>query len=442
MTYHVVCVAGAEDDYAPQIKENDQLLLVPFNISGDPDSFQTNIYDIFAEYGITPSPIVHDLLNAVIGAYTADVRVSRSDSFDGWTRDIVLHLAVSDPELWETAAPSLISALSFLTGDHWNIDLRRIPDSYKPVQGKQPKKVKTLGAESVALFSGGLDSFIGAVDQASRGNKVVLVGHHSAGSGATSKSQGEALAALYKNFNEELMPFLQIWLSTPKGKKRASEISTRGRSLIFIGLGVIIAHEINARELIIPENGLISLNVPLTNSRLGSFSTRTTHQYFIKNIRDLLASLGIQVNLELPYRFKTKGEMINGSGNPKMIHENLSATMSCSHPGASRFTGVKKQNVHCGYCYPCIIRRAAAFAMRTADPTFYAFADLSVNLGPKQRSDLRAVRIALDRYERRSPRIGDILSAGPLPVSDDDLVEYLSVFERGLAEVREFLRQF
>lgn len=443
MTYHVVCLAGAEDSYVPQIGENDHILHVPFSIPGHAFSFQTNIYDLFAEYGINPSPIVHDLLNAVIAAYTADVRIPRNTSFDGWTRDIVLHLAVSDKELWESdPTSSLKTALSFLTGDHWNISIRQAPESYSPTTGKTPKEIKTLDATAVSLFSGGLDSFIGAVDQASQSSKVVLVGHHSAGNGATSKSQSESITALRNDFDESLFPFLQVWLTTPKGISRSSEISTRGRSLVFIGLGIIIANEIKAEKLIIPENGLISLNVPLTNSRLGSFSTRTTHQFFIKNIRDLLASLGIQVELNLPYRFKTKGEMINESGNPRMILENLNVTISCSHPGASRFTGVKKQNVHCGYCYPCIIRRAAVFATGKTDPTFYTFADLSEELGKVRRADLRAVKIALNRYERTPLKIGDILAAGPLPVTGDELDQYLAVFKRGFDEVKEFLRQY
>jgi hypothetical protein len=134
--------------------------------------------------------------------------------------------------------------------------------------------------------------------------------------------------------------------------------------------------------------------------------------------------------------------MIENSGNPEMILDTLNSTMSCSHPGASRYSGVKKQNVHCGYCYPCLIRRAAVYTTGKADPTFYTYADLSQELGPKQRADLRAVKIALNKYERKPPRIGNILTAGPLPVADDELGQYLAVFKRGLDEVRKFLLQF
>jgi hypothetical protein len=441
MTYHIVCLAGFKDDYVPTVKKDDRVIFVPFNISGHSDSFQTNIYDLFARYGLSPSPIAHDLLNVVIAAYTADVRVAREDTFDGWTRSLTLHLAVTEPDVWEQAAGDLEKALSFLTGDYWEVTIRQTPQSYQPTQGIEPKKVQPLDAKTVCLFSGGLDSFIGAVDLIDQGEKIALVGHHSAGGGATSKSQSDALEALRKSYDKKLPSFLQVWLTPPKGESRASEISTRGRSMLFIGLGVVLASAMNANELIIPENGLISLNVPLTNSRLGSFSTRTTHPYFISLIRNLISTIGITLDIKLPYRFYTKGEMIEKSHNSKMILENLAATISCSHPGASRFMK-RSPNTHCGYCYPCIIRRAAVYKTGITDKTEYVYEDLSQPLSQKRRSDLRAVKIALDKYGKRAPRIGDVLTSGPLPGTDDDLKEYSAVFGRGLEEVRSFLHRY
>ena len=63
-------------------------------------------------------------------------------------------------------------------------------------------------------------------------------------------------------------------------------------------------------ELIIPENGLISLNIPLAYTRTGTSSTRTTHPHYMKMLQDLIAELGIQVKIKNPFQFKTKGEMI------------------------------------------------------------------------------------------------------------------------------------
>jgi hypothetical protein len=207
---------------------------------------------------------------------------------------------------------------------------------------------------------------------------------------------------------------------------------------MFLGLGVAVASGLGAQRLIVPENGLISLNVPLTNSRLGSFSTRTTHPFLISLVREILASLGLAMEIELLYRFRTKGEMLAQCSNQSMIARGLRATMSCSHPGANRFAA-KDPNLHCGYCFPCIIRRAAIRASARRDPTDYAFKDLGQPLSAKRGSDLRSVKIALDRYRRRPPRLADVLASGPLPVTDDDLREYLGVFRRGIDEVREFI---
>lgn len=441
MIYHIVCLAGSNDNYLPVVEGNEQIIIVPFNISGHADSFQTNIYDIFAQYNLTPSLIANDLLNVAIAAYTADVRVARENTFDGWTREINLHLAVSDTILWAEGIDFLQQALSFLTGDYWRAFIRQLPKSYEAPEGKKPKKSKFLKSKTVCLFSGGLDSFIGAIDQIEKNGKVVLVGHHSAGGGATSKSQNDSIRAIHQSYSEDSATFAQIWLTPPKGESRASEISTRGRSMLFICLGVVIANGMGANSLIIPENGLISLNIPLTNSRLGSFSTRTTHPYFIYLMRKLLLTLKISVNIELPYRFNTKGEMIVNSSNYEFIRQNLDATISCSHPGASRFSK-KSPNLHCGYCYPCLIRRAATYSTGNPDRTEYVYADLSQPLTKIRRSDLRTLKIALDKYQQRVPQIKDVLISGPLPVTDLELQKYHQVFLRGLEEVSNFLQKY
>jgi hypothetical protein len=41
------------------------------------------------------------------------------------------------------------------------------------------------------------------------------------------------------------------------------------------------------------ENGLIAINVPLDPLRLGAFSTRTTHPFYVARWNELLAALGV-----------------------------------------------------------------------------------------------------------------------------------------------------
>jgi hypothetical protein len=294
----------------------------------------------------------------------------------------------------------------------------------------------------VCLFSGGLDSFIGAIDQLEQRGTIALVGHHGRGTGSTSVSQTNALAVLRKHYREEITPFFKFWIAPPSNISERTESTTRARSILFFGLGIAVASSLGEAQLIVPENGFISLNVPLTSSRLGSFSTRTTHPYLIYLLRSLLHRLGIAVDIELPYRFLTKGELLRECANQAVAEEGLPVTMSCSHPSANRFNQARDPNIHCGYCVPCLVRRAAVLASGLRDSTRYAFSDLSVPLSANRGLDLKVFRIALDRYATQPPLMKDILSAGRLPGSDDELAAYLEVYQRGIREVQLLLQQY
>jgi hypothetical protein len=125
MTWHIVCLAGPTDRYAPSTTIGDAMLVVPFDVPGHPDTLHSAVPDVFATHGIVPTAATADLLLAAIAAYTADVRIQRRDSYDGWTRDLVLHLAVRQPARWETVAAHLERLLAFLTGDHCQVRVRR-----------------------------------------------------------------------------------------------------------------------------------------------------------------------------------------------------------------------------------------------------------------------------------------------------------------------------
>ena len=76
----------------------------------------------------------------------------------------------------------------------------------------------------------------------------------------------------------------------------------RSRSLLYLALGLAAAAGFGAATpLIIPENGWISLNPPLTANRLGSCSTRTTHPYFLEQLTGLWREAGLANPLVNPY---------------------------------------------------------------------------------------------------------------------------------------------
>ncbi|MHB8644380.1 MAG: Qat anti-phage system QueC-like protein QatC [Thermomicrobiales bacterium] len=437
MTWHIVCLAGPEDHFTPHVAAGDAVLTVPFDVPGHPESLQSSVPDMLTTAGLSIPDAAHDLLRAAIGVYTGDVRIDRGAAFDRWTRDLTLYLPVQSSG-WAGGAPPLERLLAFLTGDRWHVETRPAPDAYRPATGRVVGHPMSIDATTIVLFSGGLDSYIGAIDALDGSDQVALVGHHAAGQGPTSRAQSRAIAALHTIYSEAQAPFLQFWVSPPKGPRRASESTTRGRSILFLALGVAVASSLSHARLVVPENGFISLNVPLTPARLGSFSTRTTHPHLVALLRDLVAELHLDSTIELPYRHKTKGEMLMECANADALSQGIPATMSCAHSSAGRFGAARDPNLHCGYCVPCVIRRAA-IAHWGADPTPYAYPDLRAPLTPGRGADLRAFRLALDRYAARAPRIADVLVPGPLPGNRAERDAYLAVFRRGLAEVRAFL---
>ena len=120
--------------------------------------------DQLAARGIHPSDNAIDLAILAATVTAADTRISRSMELqDTWTREIALYLPVAEPDLWTTYARLVERILDFLTGDRWQLVFRARHPTYKKILGARRSLV---GAPftSVCLFSGGLDSFIAAVD--------------------------------------------------------------------------------------------------------------------------------------------------------------------------------------------------------------------------------------------------------------------------------------
>lgn len=70
-------------------------------------------------------------------------------------------MEVSAPAVWEgEAANQIAQLLSWLTGDTWEIELVQDPTSRPDLPSDESPDV----AASVALLSGGLDSYLGALN--------------------------------------------------------------------------------------------------------------------------------------------------------------------------------------------------------------------------------------------------------------------------------------
>ncbi len=399
--------------------------------------------------GGVPSGVGLELLLLATLISIADTKINRvRASQDGWTREIGLYLPVQDSTQWTLAKPVLERMLRFLTGDIWVIDFR-------PWVGNlgRPTSQKTLLApkfEAISLFSGGLDSLIGAIDKLEEGREKIYFVSYKA-DGSISKPQADLFTLMAKSFQKaapERLAFRTSHVSSVFPNLGA-ENSTRGRSFLFIALAAFAGSSIgNPFPIYVPENGLISLNVPLDPTRLASNSTRTTHPFYFHRWNELLGILGIAGTVQNPYWNKTKGEMILDCKRRDVLKETAQLSISCAKPAHGRWEGSSEK--HCGYCLPCIIRRASFLRGKSVmkDPSGYRLADVTsadLDSTTKKGEQYRGFEYAIERLSKRSVRSRSrarsfILKTGPLYEDVDRIADLEGVYQRGMDEVAVFLK--
>lgn len=392
--------------------------------------------------GMYPPELAIDLAILAATVTAADTRISRSaDAQDSWTREIDLFIPVAEPEKWSANRDLIKRILQFLTGDIWRITFRPRQKGMNTLIDRPPQLVGAT-FDSVSLFSGGLDSFVGAIDLLQAGRNPLFVSHYR---DVSTTSQETCAARLGKVYGDLSSRHVRANVSFDKNDMSdlATETTTRGRSFIFFALASLAASALDGvTPIYVPENGLISLNVPLDPLRLGAWSTRTTHPFYMARWQELLENLGLGARLLNPYRFKTKGEMLSACSNKTFLRKNVDATISCSSVSKARFNKdkTKRKPGHCGYCTPCLIRRASIHAAFGNDPTEYSISDLTAHaLDAKQAesTDVRAFQM-IGRRLAQVPALARILVHKTGPLADypaNDIAEYAAVFRRGIAEV-------
>ena len=218
--------------------------------------------DDLAGLGVFPSEIGLDLLVLAAHVQAADARISRTtESQDTWTREIRLVVPVSDPARWSAATALLQRMLNFLTGNRWTLGFRPRPAGFEAAVPTRPPGLIPPRFNNLALFSGGLDSLIGAIDSLEPGFVPLFISH--AAEGATSASQDSLFKGLKRNYPRQDFDRLRIWMTFPDGLVRnvSSEKTTRGRSFLFFAAGVFAGTGLaGSFTLRVPENGLIALN--------------------------------------------------------------------------------------------------------------------------------------------------------------------------------------
>jgi 7-cyano-7-deazaguanine synthase in queuosine biosynthesis len=397
------------------------------------------------------SNINEDLLVIAISIFAADKRVSRKLFIDNWTRNFDIHIPVIEYDKWILVNEELETLIRFLIGDNWKIIFRKTNEKIRNEKTKKKYNfIEDKSFDEVSLFSGGLDSFAGAINLLEKHKRICFVGFREYGKLA--KRQKELFNILDSNY-PNIKKDIVVFYSTPRIPKninneeikKGSENTSRSRSFLFMAGAIAVASQISENTPInIPENGFIGINVPLTDSRKGSCSTRTTHPFLINKLNRILLKVGIKNNITNLYAYKTKGEIVQELKNVKAFKDGYSLTISCSHPCQARYNG-KTIPMNCGYCYPCLIRKASLNKLNDIDEE-YDFDDaLSIEFIKKHHKytskgdDVKALLSSLNRYINSSELELKTLIMQTGLLSKDELKSAYRVYKESMEEMKSLV---
>jgi 7-cyano-7-deazaguanine synthase in queuosine biosynthesis len=394
------------------------------------------------------TPLAADL--ARVGAYvfSADRLVPRGDVDEygkEWIRSFTFVVPVYEPDLWNSPAvkDALVGTLSFLSEDQYDFRFIR-GGPFGRGESSLFRDPWVSRADSVALFSGGLDSLAGVVwDHVERRRCPILVSHRPQ-PGADAR-QRRLVELLRQRFTEWNVVHAPAWINFRERSQR--EITQRSRSFLYLSLAAAVALQFGKSSIAVYENGVVSINLPITAETVGARVTRTTHPRFIQGmVRFLRALSGTAITIETPFSWLTKKEVALRLA--KVGHADLiQASTSCSHTFM-----VSRAEPHCGVCSQCLDRRVALEAAELGQhDTPYVHNMYTSSLGGITR-DPSARSMALG-YVRTHSRIAEltpeqfvaeypqVLDAADIPPADpEDTVQRIyNLYQRQAADVRSAL---
>lgn len=303
-----------------------------------------------------------DLLEVAAYVYCADQRLTRgspklTNFGQDWRRSLSFTIPVRYPEVWQspTVTETLAETLGFLSDDSYEFNFRRAEGPFQPRELYFPKLIDaSQESDDVALFSGGVDSFAGALnDIVTLEKSVTLVGHHS--SSKVRNTQEALIQELKQRGFARRVSYVPVWVSNENA--RAAEYTQRTRSFLFASLGLVVAQMSGKNRFSFYENGVVSINPPLAGDVIGGRATRTTHPRVLRGFEALFSELlDCQVEIQTPLQWLTKMEVTQKIAEAGMA-DMLSSTVSCT-----RTREMTAKQKHCGLCSQCIDRRFAVLA--------------------------------------------------------------------------------
>jgi Queuosine biosynthesis protein QueC len=351
-----------------EAKRMDRMSSLGLALDGCSKNISLKLADISKRLVRNIPDLLIDLVEIATYVYCADQAISRGGEAQAgmgsaWRRRFRFVIPVRNPDHWShnKILEPLCNTLSFLSEDDYafEFELATNPtplDTYLELSGDDAAAFK---ADEILLFSGGLDSLGGVIGELSGTTKnVALVSHRS--SPKIFDCQKQLIAEIRQRFPKRLMhvPVLVTRLEP----LRIQEHTQRSRSFLYMALACAVARLFGNTRIRFFENGVVSINLPISEQVVGARATRTTHPLVLERFREFFsAGVGKAIEVENPYIWKTKADVIRsivdrGCG-PLIKH-----TVSCT-----RIYDMTKLHTHCGCCSQCLDRRFAILAAGAAE---------------------------------------------------------------------------
>ncbi len=400
------------------------------------------------------SDIAADLIELATYVYVADQMVTRGGTIEfeygkHWKRQFRFFIPVRRPEIWNRSdvATALRDVLEFLGDDHYEFSFFQHP---RPAEWPSYLTGSLEDSESgdfeeVVLFSGGLDSLGGAVEEVLAGQrKTVLVSHRPVS--RMFARQRELVDAIRQRLPKPSCRPLHVAIEANKGKPLNHSFTQRSRSFLFASFGAVVARAVGRPRFRFYENGVTSLNLPVDSELLGARASRTTHPKTLVGFAKLFTLLfDTPIAVENPYLWYTKAqvfERIRALGHGDLCRLTCSCVHTWDRPG---------EFPHCGRCSQCVDRRLSALAAGAGpahdDPNGY---ESDVILGTREYADLTYVerytgfaldfeRIATVReFMERYPQVNRVTPYLGMPATEG-VEKIFDLLSRHSEKIREAL---
>lgn len=399
---------------------------VSINASSPGKNLQLNIDNITHKILKELKPLAQDLLEISSYIYYADCSINRGSDkdvyADRWRRNFAFVIPVSNPDLWnrDDVKDCLIDILKFLSDDEFSFIF--LPPKSVPVQlyiNFPDIKPPHPDANCISLFSGGIDSLIGSLYILKEKKELPLLVSHRSQPKVDSLQKG-LLNEIRKKNQEWEFPQLSIWIN--RMGNRSEEATQRTRSFLFLSIAAAVAIQLGIPKIYICENGIVSMNLPISDQNIGTFLTRSTHPKILKLFEQFVQNLfGFKIHVENPFIFHTKTEMLDmlkGWGQRELIQESISCSLT---------QGRTKIQPQCGTCFQCVNRRFSVIAsgLEEYDRKDYYGKDIfidSLNEGRDRSVPVSYVRAAMEigkkndvQFFARYPELNEVVGYLDMP---------------------------